>query len=69
MNERIKLLSLAASDTIPDDASVEHALYLFQKNFAELIVRECADICLEQRQYQPKEVYAQAVLSHFGVEE
>ena len=39
------------------------------QKFAELLIRECAGVCVEQRQYQPKEVYAQAVLSHFGVEE
>lgn len=44
MNERIKELSLQASDSIPDDVSAEHAMYLFQKKFAELIVKECARI-------------------------
>ena len=43
MNERIKELSLQASDSIPDDVSAEHAMYLFQKKFAELIVEECVD--------------------------
>ena len=43
MNDRIKELSLQASDSIPDDVSAEHAMYLFQKKFAELIVRECID--------------------------
>jgi hypothetical protein len=44
MNERIKELSLQASDSIPDDVSAEHAMYLFQKKFAELIVAECAEV-------------------------
>jgi hypothetical protein len=41
----------------------------FLEKFAESLIRKCAGVCLEQRQYQTKEVYAQAVLSHFGVEE
>ena len=40
MNERLKELSLQASDSIPDDVGAEHAMYLFQEKFAELIVRE-----------------------------
>ena len=44
MNERIKELSLQATDSIPDDVSAEHAMYLFQVKFAELIVQECIDI-------------------------
>jgi len=44
MNERIKELSLQASDSIPDDVNAEHAMYLFQKTFAELIVRECVRV-------------------------
>ena len=58
-----------------DPKVLEHSdpepLYTQQElvKFAELIIQECAGVCVEQRQYQPKEVYAQAVLSHFGVEE
>jgi len=64
MNERIRELleqSGVKYVTMPKDTVYE--------KFAELIVRACAGVCLEQRQYQPKEVYAKAVLSHFGVEE
>jgi hypothetical protein len=46
MNERIKELSLQASDSIPDDVSAEHAMYLFQEKFAELIVKECIDLAM-----------------------
>jgi len=49
MNERIKELSLQASDSIPDDVSAEHAMYLFQKKFAELIVRECMNAVCDPR--------------------
>lgn len=44
MNEQIKELSLQASNSIPDDVSAEHAMYLFQKKFAELIIKECARV-------------------------
>jgi len=49
MNERIKELSLQASDSIPDDVSAEHAMYLFQTKFAELIVRECIGVVYNER--------------------
>ena len=65
MNERIKELSLAASDTIPDNTSVEHALYLFQKNFAELLIRKCAEVAADCGAYKPE----YAIKQHFGVEE
>ena len=40
--------------------------------FAELIVRECAKVCSEQRNpanlnYKPSEQFAEAVKQHFGV--
>jgi hypothetical protein len=62
MNERIKELSLQASDSIPDDVGAEHAMYLFQKKFAELIVRECADYAFSDEQDHL------TMLKHFGVE-
>jgi hypothetical protein len=49
MNKRIKLLSLLASDSIPDDVSAEHAMYLFQEKFAELILLEVTDILMSYR--------------------
>ena len=44
------------------------------KKFAELIVKECAQVCLAQRDpanlnYKPSEKFAEAVKQHFGVEE
>jgi hypothetical protein len=79
MNERIKELAKQADNYAykmnPEQDSYGRSANprKFQQDrdakFAELIVRECAGVCVEQRQYQPKEVYAQAVLSHFGVEE
>ena len=42
------------------------------EKFAELIVRECAKVCSEQRNpanlnYKPSEQFAEAVKQHFGV--
>ena len=42
--------------------------------FAELIVQECAEVCLAQRDpanlnYKPSVKFAEAVKEHFGVEE
>jgi hypothetical protein len=67
MNERIRELE----ERCWEELGEEECYYTVfnREKFAELIVRECAGVCVEQRQYQPKEVYAQAVLSHFGVEE
>ena len=79
MNERIKELAKQADNYAykmnPEQDSYGRSANprKFQQDrdakFAESIVRACAGVCVEQRQYQPKEVYAQAVLSHFGVEE
>lgn len=73
MNERLKELSLQASDSIPDDVGAEHAMYLFQEKFAELIVRECASMA---RVFQAHEYdftgdldLDKFMLKHFGVEE
>jgi hypothetical protein len=43
------------------------------EKFAELIVRECAEVCLAQRDpanlnYKPSVKFAEAVKEHFGVE-
>jgi hypothetical protein len=77
MNERINELVLTArqqatSDT--KDGGKQFDLDLFHKKFAELIVRECAQVCLAQRDpanlnYKPSEKFAEAVKQHFGVEE
>jgi hypothetical protein len=68
MNERIKEL-LKQSTNPPWDGEQGPMNEFNLERFAESIVRACAGVCVEQRQYQPKEVYARAVLSHFGVEE
>jgi hypothetical protein len=53
MNERIKLLAEQAGLEFDDDLSLEPEpiYYTTQKDlkkFAELIVRECADICINE---------------------
>jgi hypothetical protein len=53
MNERIALLALEASD--PKTG------WLDRQKFAELIVQECAEICLEANDHKN-------ILRHFGVE-
>jgi hypothetical protein len=78
MNERIKELALQASDSIPDDVSAEHAMYLFQKKFAELIMQEMhrkviasiliTDVLMEEEGLIPtSEDYIQAINKDFGV--
>ena len=67
MNERIKLLALKASD--PKTG------WLDRQKFAELIVRECAEIAKkvdgdESDDYQSGRTWAGIdVLKHFGVKE
>ena len=68
MNQRFQQL-LKQSTNPPWDGEQGPMNEFNLERFAESIVRACAGVCVEQRQYQPKEVYAQAVLSHFGVEE
>jgi hypothetical protein len=73
MNERIRQLIKQADlddDMFPVDEGWE---YPELQKFAELIVRECAQVCLAQRDpanlnYKPSEKFAEAVKQHFGVE-
>lgn len=66
MNERIKQLMLEAGYAAPEIAGRAQRL-------AELIVRDCAQVCLEQRDpsnlnYKPSEKFAEAVKQRFGVQ-
>ena len=68
MNERIRELNLQAMSIVMNgndpDGDIEQ-MYIpseFTKKFAELIVRECAEICLEANDHKN-------ILRHFGVEE
>ena len=60
MNERITLLALKASD--PKTG------WLDRQKFAELIVRECADVGSKFSQAHPEDIRYQ-IKRHFGVEE
>jgi hypothetical protein len=68
MNERHEqLMAQAWIEFAPDAKAVT-------KRFAELIVKECAQVCLSQRDpanlnYKPSEQFAEAVKQHFGVAE
>jgi hypothetical protein len=67
MNERIKRLAREAGLEFDDDLVLEPEpiYYTPQKDlekFAELIVRECAEICLEANDHKN-------ILRHFGVEQ
>jgi hypothetical protein len=57
MNERIKELAEQCWDHRP-----EGQLHFDNEKFAELIVRQCAEICLEANDHKN-------ILRYFGVEE
>jgi len=64
MNERInKLFGQAMDQSIPETwTTLTHSqLSILKDKFAELIVRECAEICLEANDHKN-------ILRHFGVE-
>ena len=84
MNERIKLLADQAEDyataeyekwiPTPDFSGIPHIRKIFNEKFAELIVRECMNICYRtDTEYEGKKVkstvIASKVAEHFGVEE
>jgi hypothetical protein len=69
MNERIKQLAAQCWDLKLD--GVRH---FDQEQFAELIISECAEVCLAQRDpanlnYKPSVKFAEAINQHFGVRE
>ena len=67
MNERIRELAEQAGittnlDTDFYEKDMTKWVDYFSEKFAELIVRECAEICLEANDHKN-------ILRHFGVEE
>ena len=69
MNERIRLLAEQAF-TITTDGKIGHVNNYMVEKFAELIVRECADKCLEMAYVNPEpHHYAAMIKEHFGVEQ
>lgn len=78
MNERIKELysdaALYAFDQRFIPGPVRELQEVITEKFAELIIKECANVCLEQRDptnlnYKPSERFAEAVKQHFGIKE
>ena len=73
MNERIKELY----NKVVDDDKLNRIFYFdsyLAGKFAELIVEECAQVCLDQRDpanlnYKPSVKFAEAINQHFGVEQ
>jgi hypothetical protein len=63
MNELIKELALQAMTYVTHNpkANKLNSGDMFDEKFAELIVRECAEICLEANDHKN-------ILRHFGVE-
>jgi hypothetical protein len=76
MNERIrKLVKQAELPLLDVDGKCKYGdTYFSTEKFAELIVQECAQVCLAQRDpanlnYKPSVKFAEAVKQHFGVKE
>ena len=62
MNERIRQLAEQATTYIEPTADSGEGWIFDKEKFAELIVKECAEICLEANDHKN-------ILRHFGVEE
>jgi hypothetical protein len=77
MNERIKELMKEANKDITLGKPFWSALEEFSEKFAELIIEECAQACMnEGASYEEKaagayqsNLYVTAIKKHFGVEE
>ena len=69
MNERIKELEKQCWSHRVDGALIDGHLHFDTKKFAELIIRECADIAEESYidELDGQEI-CDTILSHFGVE-
>ena len=73
MNERIRQLAeqakFMAEEDINKQISYNAELKAFAEKFAELIVRECAEVGAEGQGSIDSGYIQRAVLQHFGVEE
>jgi len=70
MNERIKELALKAADyaNTYGDAGADVWFEIYNKKFAELIVRECMNVLAESREArQTAYYYRNRIAKHFGV--
>jgi len=63
MNERIKELWNYAADTTKDDSWESQSAFI--EEFAELIIRECAEFCENKN----SKLLGTMLKEHFGVEE
>jgi hypothetical protein len=69
MNERIKLLAEQATTYIEPTSNSGEGWIFDKEKFAQLIVQECADKCLEMAYANPgPHHYAAMLKEHFGVE-
>jgi hypothetical protein len=71
MNERIRELAKEALDYAEKNQLAEvpqHWFKLYNEKFAELIVRECADVGSKFSQAHPEDIRYH-IKRHFGVEE
>ena len=77
MNERIRDLAEQTFSfkykTAPDELNPGYTINALEK-FAELIVRECAEVCFSiDKEYEGEDVLAtwcaDGILKHFGVEQ
>ena len=73
MNERIRELADQAELTIRTSTGTYMSHPEFNKKFAELIVKECAQVCRDQPNHYAlkadRDNCAIAIEEHFGVEE
>jgi len=73
MNKRIKLLAEQATETVRCGLNGTSIAESFnRKKFAELIVRECAQVCQDQPNHYAlktdRDNCAVAIKEHFGIE-
>ena len=65
MNELIEHITKKVDEHF-DDLSIEFSRQAWMEKFAELIVKECADICYN-REYTDGSRYGDEIIEHFGV--
>ena len=68
MNERIKELLTQAGFSFDENGELNTLAAKRVEKFAELIVRECAELANEETSL-PYDSYSEKIKKHFGVEE
>ena len=67
MNERIRVLREQAMEWVPNIADPDTKIRLLNaEKFAELIVKECAELANEETSL-PYDSYSEKIKKHFGV--